>query len=94
MDLRGLLQSALVGIQEALAFSEYPSVINGISDEKGQVHPVQAPALQYLKPNVPQDVKFRWLYKNLDGEMVPADPPDTRRVERRDCGIIPLYYFV
>jgi hypothetical protein len=94
MNLQNLVESAVIAIKEAWAFDEMPNVIHGISDEKGTVHLVQAPALDYLKPNVPKDINFRWLYKNLHGELVPADSPETRRVERRNCGIIPVYYFV
>jgi len=95
VKLNYILQKIRVAIEEAYHFTALPSVVNRITDEKGRILLVQAPALKYLKQDVPQYIRFRWVYKGQKGEgWVPAEPIEQRRVVRRDSGIIPLYYFV
>lgn len=94
MNLANLLKKIHLAFEETWAFSQYPTIVNGITDDKGGIHVVQAPALKYLEPNIPQDINFQWLLKNEEGRMVATWPTDRRRVVRRDSGIVPIYYFV
>lgn len=92
--LRRFWARVSVAFAEALSFYEVPSAINGIEDASGRIVTVQAPALRLLKPGEPQVIRIRFVSKGHTGSFSGfGDGAVRRRVVRRDCGVVPHYYF-
>ncbi len=94
MSLKTIFKLLWIRIEEFVEFQAEPFWVFGITDEKGYVHLVQAPAVKFLKSNMPEEINIRWVYKDFRGKLVGSGDPERRRVIRRDFGIIPLFYFV
>lgn len=67
----------------------------GITDEKGHVHLCEARGLGGLEADhAIGTVSVRFMMNDAKNGVWSTDPFSPRKVQRRDCGIIPLYYFI
>ncbi len=90
-----LLRNITAEVKEFISLDLNGNIpITGLQDKQGRVLPAIVRRLDKFENCVPRDAKIKFVAKDEHGNWRGYGDYETRTIERRDLGIMPILYLV